>query len=150
MLYQVPVFLRKTIDKHYERFSVKVEDFNKMNMLPDELLDVVVFGSYINTNEPKVNDLRVGIRLKKHPELYGQNTPQEILEREISFLKAGYNTIEVYDLDTNKDVIFKDKYLYIMKNGKLLEEIFLAPLRAPRYCEEKTKIIKQEVWEAGK
>lgn len=140
------LYLRRTIDRHYSHFTIQVEDFNILNF-PDKLMDVVIFGSYINTNNPKIHDLDIGVRFEKHPELYddykkrmskkqlAKYVNKSFLEQlyipyleEIRFLKAGYGTISIHDIQDDADAVFKDKHLYIMKDEEIIDEALSAPI----------------------
>ena len=143
------LYSRKTIDKHYGDFTIQVEDFNGLGF-PDKLMDVIVFGSYINTDNRKIHDLDIGVRFEKHPELYedfkkkmkenqlrkysNKNFLEKLLipyTEEIRFLKAGHGTISIHDIQYDEEAIFKDKHLYIMKDGKLIEDALFVPLSKP-------------------
>ena len=136
------LYSRRTVAKHYRHFTIQMEDFNELNF-PDKLMDVVIFGSYINTNNPKIHDLDIGVRFEKHPELYEnyRNNMDEVHKKryknfteqlyapyldEIRFLKARIGTISIHDIDMESEAIFKDKYLYIMKDGVILEEAMVS------------------------
>jgi len=140
------LYSRETINKHYSDFIEQVKTYNEKGF-PDKILDVVIFGSYINTNNPKMHDLDIGIRFEKHPELYEdykKKMSKEQLEKyanrcfldrlviphteEIRFLKAKHGTISLYDIDYDKEYIFNDKHLYIVKNGELIEDALPIPL----------------------
>lgn len=138
------LYSRKTVAKHYRNFTIQMEDFNELNF-PDKLMDVVIFGSYINTDNQKIHDLDIGIRLEKHTDLYesyiadmseaqkkrysNTNFTNKLYApyfEEIRFLKAKMSTISIHDIQNDSEAIFKDKYLYIMKDGIILEEAMVS------------------------
>lgn len=138
------LYSRKTVAKHYRNFTIQMEDFNELNF-PDKLMDVVIFGSYINTDNQKIHDLDIGIRLEKHTDIYesyiadmseaqkkrysNTNFTNKLYApyfEEIRFLKAKMSTISIHDIQNDSEAIFKDKYLYIMKDGIILEEAMVS------------------------
>ena len=139
------LYKRETARKALESFIGQAEQVvSGKTDFPDQLIHAIVFGSYVNTDNPKVHDLDIEIVVDEHRELwkpYARTHPEELTEDWFQnlilpnlmlrkFLKKGKSIISLhyvdyreYEEDFMKEVVLGDRHMYIVRDGKICWEV---------------------------
>ena len=135
------LYKRKTVEKKLNELLERISQLNEEISHPEFTCfvdEMVAFGSYINTDNEKIHDLDIAIRLKLKPR-YNNNIglasreAQQRAPENIDFLrKLCWSQEEVYQylknrcgiysfhlLDEERKIVESDIHKVLVKNGKL-------------------------------
>lgn len=140
------LFHRTSVEKAYQDLIKRVKNIKKQDLL-GEVTDVIVFGSFVNSDLEQIHDLDVCFLYKRNPNGISTKEYENLLVERISKIKPNsnysffemliYDHIEIERYLRNKSAILSvhgndslvvalfDKHIFLMKNGKVLDEPYV-------------------------